>query len=830
MNWTQEQMELIRAWKGGVLALAPAGSGKTLVLSARVAEALLNGIDPARVLCLTFTNRAAKEMEARIAAEHAELTSVLVIKTFHAFCTMMIKQEAAALALNPHFVIYDEDDAAELAGAIWGIPATKPRERQDVLSHIHAAKAAAPIDQLSLHEVPESVFSRVPKTTPAFIQNAHRYQTTLRERHALDFADLVFFARALLHRHPEAAQRWRNRFDLIQVDELQDTHEEEYEIVCTLARKSGNLAMVGDLDQAIYGWRGADPHHVIRQFKKDFHPREFSLTWNFRSTRTLLRVASIFADCMETRFTQCQPSHALEAGGAITTTEAVSAWDEAISVASQVGQAMREDPAFKPNRAAVLTRTHKRAETISRAMLELGVPHITVEQYAFFRRQEIKDALARLRLLINPHDAGAARRVLERPACGAGPATMRAIADAGLRLNDLFLERTHRDGDPYSRLLREYAEGSIVVMDVETTGVESEDEIIELAAARLEGGVPSADFQAFILPRHGRVSDTTHVHGYTEEEIRRVARPAPEVFRNFEAFRAGALLVGHNVSFDAGMLQTNAAAHGVTLSPMEFDDTLDIARRFVTARSYRLSGLVNHFNIQYPATHHAIDDVRATAALLGHLIPEVARDLDRRSTALRLHGAPFASLAASLAEWRAAAQTLRPKELLHRVLQESGLIDSYGREKRRLENLRDLYRIFDERDIATLPPPVSLRALMDFTALSRQVDHITRKMDTVLVIPVHQSKGLEFDHVWVAGLSEGEFPGFRSREGDALEEEKRLFYVALTRARQRLALSWHLSDNAFSRRPSPFITHLRNHPEAGQLLKPLPPVASGIPE
>jgi DNA helicase-2/ATP-dependent DNA helicase PcrA len=320
------QRAIIDHLQGGLVVTAPAGTGKTRVLAARIVNAVQRGMaDPSRVLCLTFTNRAAEEMRKALRDTGATWAREVAVRTFHELCAYLLRAEAREIGLPADFVIYDDEDAQELVREVFDIKraTADQKARNQLTQKLYAdlvdAKQDAGADLLSLRfpaaSVAERVFARL--GSPERVAQAIRYQRALEQRHALDFGDLVYFARAMLLDRPDIFDRWSRRFDLIQIDEMQDTHPAEYEIARVLARRSGNLAMIGDLAQTIYGWRGSQPAEVLAAFARDFSPARFTLVENYRATRALLKAADSFArgcNGLDGRYTPLVPAPECEPG------------------------------------------------------------------------------------------------------------------------------------------------------------------------------------------------------------------------------------------------------------------------------------------------------------------------------------------------------------------------------------------------------------------------------------------------------------------------------------------------------------------------------------
>ncbi|MEN6560583.1 MAG: 3'-5' exonuclease [Acidobacteriota bacterium] len=794
----REQRDVIECLRGPVLVLAPVGTGKTLVLAERVKHAIATGVVPERTLCLTFTNRAAGEIAARVRSQSPEAAPRLLVKTFHGLCARMLRMEARAIGMSRDFVIFDDMDSMELLHDLFSLDM---KEAKSLYYEIERIKSDTLEDMGNYGETSRKV---------------NRYQAELRKMSALDYADLIRSVRVMLSTSEEIKNRWRNRFDLIQVDEVQDTHNSEYEVLRTLAEQSRNIALIGDLDQTIYEWRGSEPDEILARYRKEFNPREFSLIKNYRATKTLLHAASSFANILEDRRTSIVPAASCGIGQPIGIRREPNEAQEA----SWIAQKIRAIASSDYSRIAVLVRKNDRAALISDVLEHHGVPCFTVEQYEFFRRQEIKDALAYLKLLMNPEDRNSLGRVLLRPPCGIGDATIARIifegATCGLRLNDMVSASFDEDGEPYGRLIRDFRGGTISVVDVETTGLETgRDEVVEIAAVRIDRGRPAETFHQYIA-NTVPVADSEAIHGWSDAFLKQNGLPAAEVYREFNRFIEGGLVVGHNIRFDLRMMAAHARRAGQTMPNIRSFDTWAIALRLLPGlEDYKLGTVAGHLRITGKPEHKAEADVMATEQILERMMPVIEEGSARRQTIVARHKKAFDPLKANIASLSAKMDFMSPAELLENTLEQSGLREYYrcNGESRRLEHLERLKRIFKEKgelgSASRLAPRDALASILEYAALARNVDHICDQDNLVAVITIHQAKGLEFDIVFIAGASEDEIPSYLSVQGGRAEEEKRLFYVAMTRAKRQLFISsYEQSVKGRIKEPSRFLSAL----------------------
>ncbi len=293
----QEAIAGVRA--GTVLALAAVGTGKTTVLTERIWRAVRGGQDPARVLAVTFTNRAATHLRDGLAGRDPEMARSVQARTFHSLCAWILRSEARSAGLLPDFWIYDEEDSVDLLREL-GV------DRQGFFD-LQQEASSVPLGAADVDLYYRAGFSRQPW--------AQDYVRELSHRGAVDFSGLVLLARALLTKDPVARKRWAGLFDVVTVDEIQDTHLSEYEVLRAIARNARSLCLVGDLDQTIYGWRGSEPGQLLEHLEGDFGPvRRLALEENFRATRQLLQVSDRIASRLNHRATRVRPHPSLPPG------------------------------------------------------------------------------------------------------------------------------------------------------------------------------------------------------------------------------------------------------------------------------------------------------------------------------------------------------------------------------------------------------------------------------------------------------------------------------------------------------------------------------------
>lgn len=388
------QKSAVKHTEGPVLILAGAGSGKTKVLTHRVAYLIQQKhVSPSRILMCTFTNKAAKEMKERVSMLLSGIEGILFAGTFHSLCAKILRKEGHVLGFSSRFSIYDETDQLD---AIKRVMETLNISQKD----IHPQAALATISQAKNELIsPSSYFEYAQGAFQKSVARIYSaYQDLLKKSDAADFDDLLCFCVALFQKHPEILGKYQETYQYILVDEYQDTNKAQYAITKLLSGRHGNICVVGDISQSIYGWRGADYRNILH-FTKDF-PRvlTFHLEQNYRSTQFILDAAHGVIS-KNTLHPVLKLWTYKTKGEKITLYEARNEKDEAVFIAQTILQSDRPFTDF-----AVLYRTNAQSRTVEEIFIRYGIPYILVGGIRFYERKEIKDVLAYLKLLANPKD------------------------------------------------------------------------------------------------------------------------------------------------------------------------------------------------------------------------------------------------------------------------------------------------------------------------------------------------------------------------------------------------------------------------------------------
>jgi len=421
-NLNPEQREAVLHTEGALLILAGAGSGKTRVIAYRIAYLIGSGLaDPAEVLAVTFTNKAAEEMRERVSTLLGPGFSNLWISTFHALCARLLRREGPAIGLPREFVIYDSSDQLSAVKQVLrdlqiDENAIQPRAALSRISHAKnrmetpAAMAAEPFNFRA---------EQMAKVYEAYL-------ASLRIAGALDFDDLLLKTVELFEKAEDVRARYSQRFRFVMVDEYQDTNRPQYLLMRRFAEVHRNLAVVGDPDQSIYAWRGADIRNIL-DFEQDFpNAKTVRLERNYRSTQVILDAASaVIANNRNRKEKRLWTE--LTGGALITCTRCSDELEEADAIARSARVVLAED---RKATAAVLYRTNAQSRVIEDALRRENIAYQIVGGVRFYERKEVKDVLAYLKLLLNPHDNVSLRRVINVPTRGIGKVIMDSLEAA----------------------------------------------------------------------------------------------------------------------------------------------------------------------------------------------------------------------------------------------------------------------------------------------------------------------------------------------------------------------------------------------------------------
>lgn len=679
------QRDAVLTTEGPLLVLAGAGSGKTRVLTFRIAHMIGDlGVRPWQILAITFTNKAAAEMRERLSAMLPDggMRGMWVC-TFHAMCVRMLREDADLLGYTGQFTIYDDDDSRRMVREIMthlGI-----EQKQYPINMIRSKISTAKNAMIGPEEFIEKASSpQEQKAGQVYLELERR----LRAANAMDFDDLLVRTLDLLRTRPEVLEKYQERFRYISVDEYQDTNHVQYEIANLLAAKYQNLMVVGDDDQSIYSWRGADISNIL-DFEKDFsRAKVVKLEQNYRSTGHILAAANAVVRNNSQRkekrlFTD------LGDGEKIQAYQASDERDEGRWIASEIEKLHVGGMSYDD--MAVFYRTNAQSRILEDMFLRAGVPYKIVGGTRFFDRAEIRDVMAYLKMIVNPADEMSVKRVINTPRRGIGSTSIGRIED---------LARTN---------------GCSFFQACEIATAET-----GLFSAKVRHAL--GDFVALV--REGRRMDG---------ELKDVVEMIVDKSGLVQAFRAEATMEAESRAENIQEFLGVAA---------EFEETHeDIEGTLESLEELRAAGVA--------------DVPEAAAAPAGTAMPM---------------GAAMASAAGALSDVLTnPAMTPVPTPSAAAIA------------------AAEIERTYGALACKALP------ALLEWLALRSDLDALAGDTHAITMMTVHSAKGLEFPAVFVAGMEESIFPhiaGWSDDDPAKLEEERRLAYVAITRARKRLFLTY----------------------------------------
>ena len=710
------QREAVLTTEGPLLVLAGAGSGKTRVLTFRIAHMLGDlGVKPWQVLAITFTNKAATEMRERLAALIPSGTRGMWVCTFHAMCVRMLREDADLLGYTGQFTIYDDDDSKRMVRDIMQALGIEQKQFpiNMIRSKISSAKNAmiGPEDMLKSADSPNDK-----KAAQVYLELERR----LRAANAMDFDDLLVRTLELLRTRPEVLDKYQERFRYISVDEYQDTNHVQYEIANLLAAKYQNLMVVGDDDQSIYSWRGADITNIL-DFEKDFKDcKTVKLEQNYRSTGHILSAAN----AVVRHNSQRKDKRLFTAEGdgeKIQAFQASDERDEGRWIAGEIEKLHAKGTSYDD--IAVFYRTNAQSRILEDMFLRAGVPYKIVGGTRFFDRAEIRDVMAYLKMIVNPADEMSVKRVINTPRRGIGSTSIQKIeqlardnrcsffqaCEIACAETGMFSAKVRNGLSSFVALVREgrRMDGvlkDVVEMIVDKTGL--------LQAFRAEGTMESESRAENIQEFLGVAAEFEETHEDIEGTL-----------ESLEELRAaGVADVPAGAEPEPVVVSAPAPEPGPSAPASSFE-------ALVSARD--------------AAGSNPLDGLAAPAL------------------------SPQDALAAAIAGNAYAAPTEMSAGAVH---------------------ADEIERTYGPLTCKALP------ALMEWLALRSDLDSLAGETHAITMMTIHSAKGLEFPAVFVAGMEEGIFPHVHDFGGSddpgKLEEERRLAYVAITRARKRLFLTY----------------------------------------
>ena len=419
-----EQREAVNCIEGPLLIMAGAGSGKTRVLTYRIANLIAQGISPWNILAITFTNKAANEMKSRAEKLIGEPAKDIWLSTFHSFCARILRREIEITGkFNRNFAIFNAGDTKSLVKQC----VAELNLGESVFDNVNLTISDFKNNLIDPEHCKEVLFYEN-TTRKANVQAIYKlYQKKLQENNALDFDDLIFMMVKIFKKYPDVLAKYQERFQYISIDEYQDTNVAQYVLTKLLAAKYKNLCVVGDADQSIYGWRGADMRNILN-FERDYPgARVIKLEQNYRSTKTILNAANeVIRHNIDRKPKNLWTQN--ERGDKIIFANCDNDKQEAATVAGEIRRLVAQEH-FRYNDIAILYRTNAQSRLFEERFMQEGIPYIIIGGLKFYDRKEIKDLVAYLHVIANPRDDLHLRRIINVPARGLGSTNVAKLAE-----------------------------------------------------------------------------------------------------------------------------------------------------------------------------------------------------------------------------------------------------------------------------------------------------------------------------------------------------------------------------------------------------------------
>lgn len=701
-----EQLEAVCHTGSPLLILAGAGSGKTRVITTKIAWLIAEqDVRPESILAVTFTNKAAREMAERARAldERAGRSS---IRTFHSFGAWMLRRYAEWAGLPPNFTIYDDDDSVTLL--MKALPQLNKQEAQRFIRKISRAK-----DYCLLPDSPQLTMI---DPAPEFAVIYRAYQQRLRETGNADFGDLIMLPVQLLQGHTAIAQQLHRRFKVILVDEYQDSNSAQFQLLRELTGEDTYVCVVGDDDQSIYRFRGAEVQNILTFDRQFPHTKIIRLVRNYRSYEPILRVADSVVSRNEGRLGKTLIA-ARGTGGQKPCLYYLPSQDAEAELCVQlIKKAVRAGGSYSD--WAILYRTNAQSLNFETTFLHEKIPHKVVGTLKFYEREEIKDALALLALIANGRDEIAFRRMVNKPARGIGDTTQNKLIA--------------------------YARAAFASLSANTDSSENAGEAAEAGSSEQDSRSAQQEF--------------TQLQGPTALPLRQQTEDTPQ-----QQPQQGADYI--TVLLGAGAKLPIPKKAGTALQ--EFLNTLYSLRSLLAEYDSANTAGAAAFDTAVEADAQA-DDLRSDAPI-GSTIDTGASD----QAVTQKHGQQGERLAAFVLA----------------VIEQTGL-GVFHRNQDEVMGTQKTANLQELANTASLYPcsAAGLTSFLEHIELDRSLAETDAGADAVQLITMHNTKGLEFRNVIITGLENGIFPR-NDESAEDMEEERRLMYVACTRAQDALYMT-----------------------------------------
>lgn len=812
MTLSDEQKKIIKLTKGKHLVLAPPGTGKTELLSHRVVYALENGTNPDDILCLTFTNRAAKSMKERIESKISSQN--IFIGNIHQFCSHFLYSNKI---ISRFTALLDEEDSELLMRE-----AKEKNNFSDDIKLYDLLRLNSFLKQKKLNFPEELIlpFNYKFSYNNSVENICKTYEELKNESSLLDFDDLLI----LTYYNISKNDNHFKKYSWIQVDEVQDLNPLQFEIINHISNYDAHEVFFGDYEQSIFSFMGAK---LERLHALEKECKVHLLQKNFRSPSYLLNVYIDFAkehlnpnwkkDPIPSEIKIKQENDLL-----LIETKGDDTREANIIVNNLLPKLIK-----KPDKqTAILVRTNDQADKFSRLLSQKNIEHFKVSGYDLFRRQVIKDIIAFLGCLENELDRVSWFRMMKIfgkvDTLKNSRNIINSIFSLGLLPTDFL--KTESEYNNYLRGFYKYfLNERLVIFDTETTGLNTElDDIIQIAAIEIIKGKIGKSFEVFIKTEKS-LENSIKIHKISNEFLSKNGLQPKEALKKFNDFIDGAVLVAHNLDFDLNILisnfNRNKVDSNIKSSVLKYD-SIELTRRlFPRLSNYNLEYLIEEFNLEGENTHNALDDVKATADLVIHLVNNfIESKLNQQNEFINKNKSVLNKFSKNL---RTLWQLYDNNSELETSFKE--IIDKF------INHSKDTvdYHIDDEEEkyLFKLLKHMEIKCgRKNFKQLIRHISDYKNYNEADLVLgdekiiisTIHKAKGMEFENVIIPACVKDVYPNWNSKTDEEKEEDARTLYVALTRAKKRLIITTHSYftskyGNMYPREKSYFLKAIEKH-------------------
>jgi DNA helicase-2/ATP-dependent DNA helicase PcrA len=808
-----EQKEILEFSEGKYLVLAPPGSGKTELLAQRVRYALEKGISQKKMLCLTFTKKAANEMMERVCLQDKK---DLFIGNIHQHCSRFLFREKV---VNPSCSILDEEDTWQIINEeVFKKEPNIKEILENISRHMFGTfiKFSVYCDQKK-NGVPENLLlppeeaNRLSENQRKVIIKGYRLYEEIKQRYYfLDYDDILTYSYLVLKKRP-----LNNPYTWIQVDEVQDLNPLQWEIIKLLSANQSHQVLFGDYGQAIFSFMGARAES-LKAVEKNY--KVYKLRQNYRSPSDLVDIYNAFSEkYMGNDSFKIIPIRSESKGqNAFFSSVVGFRVEEAECVIEKILPSISEN---KDETTAILVRSNNTADLYSWKLNANEKEHFKVSGFDLFSRAVVKDSLAFLNVLANASDRKAWSRVFKifskANTLKESRELVRKIFELGMLPVD-FLESADHTVFPFAPFNDVFENGRVVVFDTETTGLDLSNDIIQIGAVEIVKGQIGREFEVF-LKTDQSLAETTKIHNITPEILDKHGVDRKEGLIDFWSFVNGSPLLAHNIQYDWKMIFANSIRSKVDIleKPVLFDSLEFCRRLFPDLWSHKLEKMILYLNIPGVNSHNAMDDVHATVNLIFRIFPILKRKSSEQRTLFKRNQKRIMEFKKNFSSiWRIWSSMFECEISLPKVIKSFlSYINDFkkGESTAELKEMDKLFRHMEKRcGTRRFRELLSLDFCLPWYQFCKESDLILGD-EKLVISTIHKAKGREFDNVIIPECVDGIYPHFFSKTDEEKKEDARVFYVAMTRAKKRLLFTSHTYSEKYPYRVvnSPFIESIK---------------------